>query len=173
MSALKAVNIHPDNPNFMSEDGVVYTKSPTGGMGSELIYYPRAKQASSFTYTTPEGVQSIGTYAFYQNTKLQHLVISKDLMYINTYSFSGCTYLASITFEDRESPLTIGDYAFCDFDAMLNINYPGITAIGDYAFYDCGALETVTYGDNVVEISATAFQSTHLKTVYIPKNITR
>ena len=112
MSALKAVNIHPDNPNFMSEDGVVYTKSPTGGMGSELIYYPRAKQASYFTYTTPEGVQSIGTYAFYQNTKLQHLVISKDLMYINTYSFSGCTYLASITFEDRESPLTIGDYAF-------------------------------------------------------------
>lgn len=122
MSALKAVNVHEENPYFMSVDGVVYTKdAKTGGMGSELIYYPRAKQTSYFTYTTPAGVQSIGAYAFYQNARLQHLVISADLLSVNYYSFGGCSYLSTITFAERESQLTLGDYAFMSCSRLTGV----------------------------------------------------
>ncbi len=113
LTNVKEVNIHEENPYFMSEDGVVYTKDQkTGGRGTELIYYPRAKQTEDFTYTTPEGVETIGAFAFYQNQYLQHLVISADLVGVGYSAFSGCSYLSTITFADRESQLTLGDYAF-------------------------------------------------------------
>ena len=138
-TGLTEVKVHESNPYFMAEDGVLYTKdSKTGGRGIELIYYPRAKTIShtetvdgkevttTGKFVTPAGVQNIGSYAFYSNTKLTSLVISKDLMYINYRSFNSCTQLKSITFADRESPLTLADYAFYGCTRLNGVMKDGV-----------------------------------------------
>lgn len=166
-SNLTAVNVHADNPYFMSEDGVVYSKDQkTGGRGSELIYYPRGK-AINYTeadgtvtagkFVTPAGLQNIGSYAFYQNTKLKKLVISKDLMYINYRSFYGCTQLTSLTFEERESPLTLGDYAFASCSRLNGVTKDGVNTFE--------IPESVIFSGTSIFMSA--FNNSYSKNVHI------
>ncbi|MGN0185078.1 MAG: leucine-rich repeat domain-containing protein, partial [Aristaeellaceae bacterium] len=60
--------------------------------------------------TLPDGLTSIGDYAFYD-----------------------CDALTSITLPDGLT--SIGDYAFYDCDALTSITLPdGLTSIGKYAF---------------------------------------
>lgn len=112
LTALQSIDVHPENPYFMAEDGILYTKNQkTGGRGSELIYAPIKKTFTDYTYTTPEGVSSIATFAFKSHPGVRYLTISSDLTHISSYAFQSSS-LRTITFEDRESPLIIGDYAF-------------------------------------------------------------
>ena len=125
LSAITHVDVSEANPYYASRDGVVYTKAvqPDGTVVyPELVYYPKMKPIDSTPetttpdgkYTTPAGVTSIGAYAFYQNTKLKQLVLSKDVISVAAYAFSSCTQMTSFTVETegRLAPITFGDYVF-------------------------------------------------------------
>ena len=119
-TALEQVNISPENDYFKSVDGVVFTKD-----GSALIYFPSNKKIGNEilnedgmgtgtydgVYTTPTGCQTIATYAFKGNKNLKELVISADLLFINSYAFQSA-YVSKLTFAERISTLKLGDYAF-------------------------------------------------------------
>ena len=175
LNALKEVVIHEDNPNFKSVDGVVFTKD-----GTELVYYPKAKQTSNYEYVIPAGVQSISTYAFKQQTKLTKLTIPADVKYINYQAFYGCTYLKTIVFEEREAPLTIGDYAFQNcyrlngvtttmedgttkniFSIPESVRFEGTAAFGGCfnASYSVSNVYIVFEGDNESNSYSSTFQS--------------
>jgi len=113
LSKLTNLYVHAENPYFITEDSVLYTKDPmTGERSDTLIGYPKGKQTSNFTYTIPDGVTTVGTYAFYGNAKLQTLVISSNVQTIQEYAFQNCPSLTSLQFEERESVLSLGDRAF-------------------------------------------------------------
>ena len=70
-------------------------------------------------YIIPDGVTSIGNYAFAGCTGLTSIIFSNSLTSIGSYAFSGCTALSSITFPS------------------------GVTSINDHAFYGCNTLTSV------------------------------
>ena len=115
-SALKTISVSPEHLYFATIDGVLFRKADKA-----LISYPAGIKSS--TYTIPQGIASIGDYAF-----------------------DSCTSLTSVSIPD--SVTSIGDCAFGSCTSLTSVSIPNsVTAIGDYAFSDCPNL-TLTVSRN-------------------------
>jgi hypothetical protein len=92
-SNLTAINVAAGNNAYSSNDGILYNKNKT-----ELLIYPPGKTASSFTI--PNSVTSIGSYAFYGSTSLSSIIIPDSVTEIGGGAFNkgyDKTYLTSIS----------------------------------------------------------------------------
>ena len=135
-TSLTSITVSEGNTAYASVDGVLYTYDMT-----ELICYPASKTDTSFTI--PDAVTSIGSYAFYKCTSLTSITISESVTSISSWAFSGCTSLTSVTIPD--SVTSIGSYAFYRCTKLTSITIPdAVTSIGSYAFYYCSSLTSVT-----------------------------
>jgi len=99
-TGLTSINVDPNNANFSSEDGVLFNKNKT-----TLRQYPAGKQGS---YTIPNSVFFIGSYAFSGCTGLTSVTIPNSVTTIRWHAFSGCTGLTSVISLRATPPLTDG-----------------------------------------------------------------
>ncbi len=115
----------------------------------------------------PDGVTSIGSYAFYGCSSLTSITISDSVTSIGSYAFLSCRSLISITISNGVT--LIGEGAFRDCSDLTNITIPnGVTSIGEDAFYGCSSLTSITIHDSVTSIGSSAFAGCNsLKNVYI------
>ena len=122
--------------------------------------------------TIPDGVTSIGNYAFFKCTSLTSITIPNSVTWIGTYAFCLCDSLTSITIPD--SVIGISDYAFYKCTSLISITIPdSVTNIGYQAFGDCTSLTSVTIGDGVTSIGNYAFcKCTLLTNITIPDSVT-
>ena len=81
----------------------------------------------------PEGVESVGNYAFYNCSSLTSVTIPESVTSIGSSAFYGCTGLTSVTIPES------------------------VTSIGSSAFYGCTGLSSVTIHDGVISIGNNAF----------------
>ena len=83
-------------------------------------------------------------------------VVPDGVTSIGDYAFSVCTALTSITLPD--SLTSIGDYAFYQCTALTSITLPdSLTSIGDSAFYRCTALTSITLPDSLPYFTSNIF----------------
>ena len=101
--ALAIINVSPDNANYKSIDGVLFTKD-----GATILIYPREKSGSS--YTIPNGVTAIGGHAFYFVESLASVTIPDSVIAIADFAFYGASLLRSVIF--LGSPPAVGTLAF-------------------------------------------------------------
>ena len=97
---------------------------------------------------------------------------------IESYAFSGCTSLTSLTFNDETGPLnfpvgltSIGEGAFEGCTGLTTVTFPyGLETIGQYAFKNCTGLTCdLTIPTTVTSIGSQAFRGcTELKVVSSP-----
>ncbi len=112
-----------------------------------------------------EGITSV-VAAFGNMRNLKSVDLPEGLTTIGDYAFQGCSRLASIDLPD--SLTTIGDYAFRECYQLTSIDLPdGLSTIGDYAFRACWNLSTLSLPLSVRTIGEYAF-SNYLKTVNYP-----
>ncbi len=102
-SGLVSINVDSNNPNYCSENGIVFNKDKT-----ELITFPRGKTDTS--YTIPSTVTSIGESAFNSCYNLTSVTIPDGVTTIGTYAFSYCNNLKKVVIP--ESVNEIGYAAF-------------------------------------------------------------
>ena len=109
--------VDSDNPSFSSEDGVLFDK------GKETLLHCPAKKSG--TYTVPNGIKSIGEYAFDSCESLTSIIISNSVTTIDDSAFSECTSLTSITIP--KSVTSIGNYVFSNnsLNSLTDIYYEG------------------------------------------------
>lgn len=106
--------------------------------------------------TIPEGITSIGKYAF-SGCSLLSVTIPEGVTSIGMSAFSRCRSLTTITIP--ESITSIGDNAFSDCISLTNITIPeGVTSIGASTFSCCTCLTSVTIPESVTSIDSSAFQ---------------
>ena len=147
----------------------------------------------------PEGVTSIGSYAFYGCSGLTKLTISEGVTSIGSYAFRDCSNLTEIMIP--ASVTSIGSSAFDDCSGLTEITIPeGVTSIGSYVFGSCTNLTeinynaaavadltsysnvfynagsnsegcTVTVGESVINIPAYLFESANITSVTIGSNV--
>jgi len=104
-TGLTAITVDPQNTFYSSANGVLFDKSQT-----TLVEFPGGLGGS---YTIPDGVTSIGDYAFEFCTNLTSLTVPGNLTNIGNDAFTSCLYLTNAT---------------------IGI---GVTSIGDFAFSGC------------------------------------
>ena len=114
----------------------------------------------------PEGVKTIGSYAFANLTKLTKVVLPSTLERIDFGAFYGCTSLTEV--QGIEKVKFINRSAFEGCSLKGNINLDCAVAIADRAFAGNESLESVTLGKDVQSVAAYAFSgNSSLKTVSI------
>ncbi len=89
-------------------------------------------------------------------TEMTSIVIPDGVTSIGSYAFEGCSSLESITIPD--SVTSIGDSAFYDCSSLTSVTIPdGVTNIGGFAFDNCSSLTSITIPDSVTSIYRYAF----------------
>ncbi len=160
--SLTRIDVTAGNEQYTSLDGVLFDKDKT-----VLIQYPIRK--SETKYIIPDGVTSIGDYAFEGRTSLISITIPDSVTDIGWYAFEGCTSLTRIDVAAGNEQYTSLDGVLFDKDKTVLMQYPigksetkytipdGVTSIGDYAFGDCTSLASITIPDSVTDIGDGAF----------------
>ncbi len=104
--SLTAIDVDAANPNYSSEDGVLFNKDKT-----TLVSYPIGNPRTS--YTIPNTVTEIIEYAFESCETLSFVTIPESVTVINEGAFSYCYSLAEIT-NYATTPQSLGYWVFDD-----------------------------------------------------------
>ena len=140
--ALENVHVANGNERFSSVDGVLfYTESFADGTQElELAIYPPAKSAAS--YAVPQGVNRIGSSAFYEAVNLRSVTFPDSVTSMLYNAFRGCSGLESV--ELPEGLKKLGESVFYDCTSLRSVTFPdSVSAIGEHIFDGCTAFEGV------------------------------
>ena len=120
----------------------------------------------------PEGVTTIGRYAFYNCTSLESVTIPSTVTKIEDGAFQGCSKLKSVTIPSGVE--YIKQKTFYECTALSTVNLPeGLLSIQDYSFVRCSSLSSITIPSTVTTLGQSAFtECTALTSITIPASVT-
>ena len=121
--------------------------------------------------TIPEGLETLGRRAFYDNDKLTEVVWAHTPATMGVEIFSSCNKIERVTFADA---LDIPALMFNGCDLLSDIVFDAsVTSIGEGAFGSCKALKSLTLPPSVTYLANSAFAyCTALETIILSDNIT-
>ena len=143
-------------------DGILFSEDMT-----ELVSYPMNKYEKH--YTIPEGVTTIGSYAF-KNSSLSSIAFPDSITMIDDHAFFGCWNLESCIIP--EGVTEIADGLFFGCGKLVSVEIPeSVTVIGKEAFYYCYSLNSIIIPDGVRTIDNRGFLGCDLISIMIPGSV--
>ena len=108
---------------------------------------------------------------FNESTEIKDLIIPNGVISIGSYAFRYCTGLTSVTIPN--SVTSIGDFAFDGCSGLTSVTIPNsVTHIGNVALWGCSGLTSVTIPNSVTDIGSSAFENcTGLTSITIPSSV--
>ena len=112
--------------------------------------------SSIISASIPNGVESIGKYAFsgwYSGgspaPQIEEIEIPVSVTDIGEYAFSNCKNLKTVTLKTDSKLVRIGEYAFSNCPMLSKVMIPAsVINIEEHAFYMCSGLQSVTFSPN-------------------------
>ena len=127
-TGLERINVDSANECYSDLEGVLFDKQQT-----TIIHHPTKRDS---TYIIPDGVTTIGSYAFYNNSKLIWVGIPEGVTTIEQGAFFNCSKLEDIEFPN--SLVTIGEEAFRGCTSFTSVEITrNVAEIGFLAFFYC------------------------------------
>lgn len=106
----------------------------------------------------PEGVKSVGEYAFKDKTQITDVSFPDGLERIEAHAFERCINITNLIFPD--SLREIDDEAFMRCYSLSFIAFnDDVESIGKESFGFCGKLKVVRFGKGISTISSSAFNN--------------
>ena len=120
----------------------------------------------------PDGVETMGSWAFSSCTKMKKIHIGSGIKSLASYIFIHCTALEEVDFPSSLQSVGYESFYNCTALSEIHLN-EGLTAIGTYAFQNCTSLTEVVLPESLVNMSDSAFRNCKsLKSVTADKNLT-
>lgn len=144
---LESISADPDNPNYSSEEGILYNKNKTS-----IVKVPaKVKQ-----YTIPDTVKIIEDGAFYKCRNLSLMDIPDTVEGIGSFAFYGCKQLYEVNIGEGVEVIENGTFSGCSNLTVVNLGSQ-VTDIGWSAFEGCISLESIELPESVNNIEKSAF----------------
>lgn len=152
----------------------ITVKEPNALPGALLAEHTKIRSV-----TLPQGLKSLGEYAFYGATQLASVNCPTTLQTLGAFAFAKCTSLTAITLNANIKKLSeslfegctslesvtkskathIGKKAFKGCRALKKFSLvTGLLEIGDEAFADCSTLEMINIPSSTKQIGVRAFR---------------
>lgn len=171
MTKLETIEISKNNPNYISEDGFVYTS------GYSTLIYCIAKDK---TITINDKVKSLGSYAFNGLKTVEEVIIPDNVTTINIRVFQGCSNLKKISI--GKGTTSINQIAFWGINNFeLDISDENNYYSSDDTFlYNKDKTTIVSYlksnlnvvvPEGVVTIGGNAFYAKYITSVKLPSTL--
>lgn len=123
--SLTAFDVDEDNPYWIDEEGVLYSKDKT------LLYdYPTAKEGDGFVF--PSSVRAVGEYAFCFNMFLTSVTVDKDLE-ADPSSFKKMEKLSRMEVEKGNSSFCSKEGVLYSADGAVLLLYPVMYPAKNYS----------------------------------------
>ena len=145
------------------------TKLPNGITSiGDYAFYGRSNLALT---SLPNSITSIGDYAFDSCGNLALTSLPSNLLKIGQRAFSYCSNLAVTNLPD--TLITLSDYAFQSCFKLKITSIPaGVIEIPSYCFRYCNSLTEITMHGNITVINNYAFQSCNTLAKIVFPNVT-
>ena len=163
------LRVDAGNPNYISEDGAVWSKDETVLVDGRMI--------TENNYVIPSTVTTIESYAFTNNNELLTVKIPASVTTIGTYAFTYCRNLTTVTnltkvrrFEEGVfsncfslSSIYAGDVhyfgtkAFSNCSKLKTVSTRALREMGDSVFYKCTSLQEISIPNTVKSIGKQTF----------------
>ncbi len=174
--SLLNIDIDIDNPNYMSVDGVVFTKDQ-----KSLYSYPANKP--DLSYTVPDTITTLSPASFSGCSNLKTLNISNSVS--ETFeAFLYCNSITEINVDSGNSEFSSSEGLLLSKDGSILIYYPGgrtetefivpssIERIGSLAFATHSNIQSLILQNSVNKIEYMAiYECPNLTKVLIPTSV--
>lgn len=138
-----------DGCTALSEVGITdlaaWCKMRFGAEKASPFFYAKTMKLNGEPVTDlvfPEGISTIGAYAFAEYKGLKSVVIGNDVTSIAEGAFQGCRDLKDVTI--GSSVTSVGQYAFRNCTGMQNLVVGNsVNSIGSQTFENCGNLRSI------------------------------
>jgi len=105
---MTSLKVDSHNTTYCDIDGVLFNAAKT-----TLVLYPRSREGA---YTVPDGITTIGQYAFHANERLSSVSLPLSLQRIEGWAFCYCNLLKTI-----ELPANVNYIAFMAFSSCRDL----------------------------------------------------
>lgn len=166
--------VNAANTKYSSQGGVLFDKSAT-----TLIQSP---VSNSNIYSVPDGVVTIKSYSFFNNSLLNTINLSKTVCNIESAAFLNCPAKINIASDNpcyyTSDGLVIFNadstkLIFCSPKKSGSYTLPNsVIEISDFAFAGCNLLTSVTMNNGLKTIGANAFDGSTINAIVIPPTVT-
>ncbi len=145
-------------------EGRCTTTTSNSNMGKNVF----EKNTKLKTINIPEGVNSLGAYAFTGCTALTEITFPASFVMANVdasnssgydayqHMFDGCTNLQTVTFKSAIE--TLPRHMFANCGKLTTVDLPSAKAIDQNAFENCSSLLAFTIGAGTENVGANAFK---------------
>ena len=157
-TALKSITVNDTNPNYKSENGILYKKSTGSDDFAELLFYPTAliTENNGIINNLPATLVKIGGSAFSNNSGLISITLPASISSIDAAAFKNCENLVEV--------ILLGTTATENAATSL--------AISESAFENCSSLATIVLPSYTKSFGKNAFKSSGIVNFVIPENVT-
>ena len=145
-----------DTSDFLIVNGVL---TEYNGEGGEVV--------------VPDGVTSIGDYAFWHCSNLKSVRLPDSVISIGDCAFESCDNLTSITMPNSITSIGYDAFAYCN--SLTSVILPdSLTTIETGLFNHCGNLTSITMPKNLASIGYDAFSyCSSLSSITLPNSLTK
>ena len=182
---LKSITVAENNPQYYSLSNCLIdavNNSIVAGCNLSEIIIPNGIVSIgdyAFAYcdaltkiTLPEGLTNIGSNAFYSCKNLVTAGVPDSIKSIGASAFDRCEKLESINLP--EGLLSIGMTAFYECKSLKGVKVPAsLTSVGSDAFSKCTGIESLTLSEGLSVLSEGMFESlSGITELELPSSIT-